>query len=69
MKFSELQFGFPKPLENIVHTRLDNDSDNVVKGTPVCSGNIVARACVVHNLSEVSFIYNFISLLININNF
>ena len=65
MKFSELQFGFPKPLEKIVQTYHDNDNSYVVKGTPVCSGNIIARACVVLDLSEVSLISIFTIFLIN----
>lgn len=56
LKFPELCWGYPQPI-TADHSMLFsmNDNDPIVKGTPVCSGTIVGRACVVNSLSEVHF--------------
>lgn len=50
-KFAELQFGVIRPIED--HTS-DVAKGPSVTGTPVCEGNITAKACVVKDFSEVS---------------
>lgn len=51
LRFEEIQRGVPKPMSNTISI----DSTAIqAKGTPVCGGNVNARACVLHHFSEVS---------------
>lgn len=51
-RFSELNFGVVKPINNDVSWNVDGSVKHVV-GTPVCEGVITARACVIKSFDEV----------------
>lgn len=56
-RFDEFQFGVMKPLNMTISSPImtnGNCSIVIVKGTPVCDGNITGRACVVHEFTEVT---------------
>ncbi|XP_045491685.1 putative phosphoenolpyruvate synthase isoform X1 [Colias croceus] len=52
LKFAELNKGWVQPLSQ-EGPRIYSDGDKKLNGTSVCSGEVVARACVVRDLSEI----------------
>ncbi|XP_074030149.1 rifampicin phosphotransferase isoform X2 [Leptinotarsa decemlineata] len=52
LKFPEIMFGIPCP-EDVVSTLQINSSEETCKGTPVCTGVVQARACVINGLDEI----------------
>lgn len=51
-KYPEISFGAPVP-ENSEENDINYSTVNCVSGTPVCSGTVKARACVIDNLMEI----------------
>ncbi|KAL7035897.1 hypothetical protein ACKWTF_008613 [Chironomus riparius] len=51
--FEEICFGLPKPMSDINDPVQIEEGDILVKGMPVCSGRVTARACVIKNFSEI----------------
>ncbi|KAL3270914.1 hypothetical protein HHI36_021421 [Cryptolaemus montrouzieri] len=53
LRFPEIMYGIPVPeVENDGNIEL-GDSEVVCKGTPVCLGDVTARACVLTSLNEI----------------
>ncbi|XP_038207779.1 putative phosphoenolpyruvate synthase [Zerene cesonia] len=52
LKFAEMNKGWVQPLST-EGPRIYSDGDKKLTGTSVCGGEVVARACVVRDLSEV----------------
>ncbi|CAK1544520.1 unnamed protein product [Leptosia nina] len=52
LKFSELNTGWVDPLK-VEGPKISSDGSVKVAGTSVCGGEVVARACVVRDLSEI----------------
>ncbi|KAB7501645.1 putative phosphoenolpyruvate synthase [Armadillidium nasatum] len=59
MNFEELNFGVPTPLnKGIEETMNDTTTENIVRGTPVCSGIATGTARVVTSFQQASSIQN-----------
>lgn len=52
LKFPEISYGIPVPESRDFIPRTGGGKVKC-EGTPVCSGVIQARACVIHDLSEI----------------